>query len=80
MGPGEVPILGPGLSDSNHGWTTTALAVVAVATIPVCVFLEILVVLFNIPKFVVPPHMRSDPGAIAARRARRTAQQNRRSP
>lgn len=33
--------------------------------------LEVLVVLFNKPKFVVPPHMRAELGVLANRRARR---------
>ncbi|WP_155054775.1 hypothetical protein [Streptomyces blattellae] len=38
-----------------------------------CVVVEVAVILFNRPKFVVPPHMRSDPGVIAERRSRRRA-------
>ncbi|MGW0859296.1 hypothetical protein [Streptomyces sp. NPDC002690] len=32
---------------------------------------EVCVILFNAPKFAVPPHMRAEPGVFAARRARR---------
>ncbi|MFF0291624.1 hypothetical protein [Streptomyces sp. NPDC005262] len=48
-----------------------ALILIAAATVLVCLMCEISVVLFNLPKFVVPPHMRSDLGVLAARRARR---------
>ncbi|MGW2280379.1 hypothetical protein [Streptomyces sp. NPDC001770] len=32
---------------------------------------EVGVILFNVPKFAVPPHMRAEPGVLAARRARK---------
>lgn len=32
---------------------------------------EVCVILFNAPKFAVPPHMRAEPGVLAARRARK---------
>ncbi|WP_328722891.1 hypothetical protein OHT52_27680 [Streptomyces sp. NBC_00247] len=32
---------------------------------------EMCVILFNTPKFAVPPHMRAEPGVFAARRARK---------
>jgi hypothetical protein len=43
----------------------------AVVVILLCILCEVAVILFNRPKFVVPPHMRADLGVIAARRARR---------
>ncbi|WP_330176536.1 hypothetical protein OG875_25380 [Streptomyces sp. NBC_01498] len=46
---------------------------VALLVVLLCLLAEVGVVLFNAPKFVVPPHMRADPGLLAARRARRTA-------
>ncbi|MEU1482432.1 hypothetical protein [Streptomyces sp. NPDC005752] len=44
-----------------------ALAFLAVLA---CLLLEVVVVLFNRPKFVVPPPVRSDPGVLATRGAR----------
>ncbi|GGP57357.1 hypothetical protein ACFT1B_15890 [Streptomyces griseoincarnatus] len=43
----------------------------AVVVILLCLLCEASVILFNRPKFVVPPHMRADLGVIATRRARR---------
>ncbi|GAA4912616.1 hypothetical protein ACFPM3_23945 [Streptomyces coeruleoprunus] len=43
----------------------------AVLVILLCLLCELSVILFNRPKFVVPPHMRADLGVLAARRARR---------
>ncbi|MGW1654472.1 hypothetical protein [Streptomyces atratus] len=47
------------------------LIAIAVVTVLTCAACEAGVILFNAPKFVVPPHMRSDQGVLAARRARR---------
>jgi hypothetical protein len=45
--------------------------VAALVVLLLPVVCEVSVVLFNRPKFVVPPHMRADPGVIAARRRHR---------
>lgn len=50
---------------------TTVLGLIAVLVILGCLVVEACVILFNCPKFVVPPHMRSEPGVLAARRAKR---------
>ena len=58
----------------GEGEVSTAGAYVvagAVVVILLCLLCEVTVILFNRPKFVVPPHMRADPGVITARRARR---------
>lgn len=51
---------------------TTVLGLVAVLVIMGCLATEVCVILFNRPKFVVPPHMRSEPGVLTARRTKRT--------
>ncbi|MES5819517.1 hypothetical protein [Streptomyces sp. RG80] len=50
---------------------TGVIFLISMAVIALSLILEACVVLFNWPKFVVPPHMRSDLGVIAANRARR---------
>ncbi|MFI1488026.1 hypothetical protein [Streptomyces sp. NPDC020747] len=57
--------------------TSSYILVAALLAILVPAICEVCVVLFNLPKFVVPPHMRSDLGVIAARRARRTKRRQR---
>jgi hypothetical protein len=47
------------------------LFVTALAILLLPLICEVSVVLFNKPKWVVPPHMRADLGVIAARRAHR---------
>ncbi|WP_405690822.1 hypothetical protein [Streptomyces sp. NBC_00057] len=49
------------------------LIAIAVVTVLTCAACEASVILFNAPKFVVPPHMRSDQGVLAARRACRAS-------
>ncbi|WP_155054774.1 hypothetical protein [Streptomyces blattellae] len=60
-----------GLYDVTMDGVLLALSGVLVIVVMLCLMLEVCVVLFNRPKFIVPPHMRSDLGVIAARRARR---------
>ncbi|MEV0220430.1 hypothetical protein [Streptomyces sp. NPDC050704] len=66
-----------GSTDVELTGVALGLFVVALGTVLLCVMLEVAVVLFNTPRFVVPPHMRSDLGVIAARRARRTKRRER---
>ncbi|MFE0515270.1 hypothetical protein [Streptomyces sp. NPDC058964] len=54
------------------GGVLTVLGVVIV-TLLLSVPATVSVILFNVPKFVVPPHMRADPGVFGAWRARRAA-------
>ncbi|MFR9780880.1 hypothetical protein ACL02O_33190 [Micromonospora sp. MS34] len=60
-----------GLTGGELSGFRAGAVVAAVLVILACVCGEVCVVLFNAPKFVVPPHMRTDPGVLAARRARR---------
>ncbi|MET9560683.1 hypothetical protein [Streptomyces tauricus] len=60
-----------GVTDVELTGTLLVLFAVALAVVLLCVVLEVAVVLFNFPKFVVPPHMRSDLGVIGATRERR---------
>ncbi|MEU0114783.1 hypothetical protein ABZ137_13925 [Streptomyces bobili] len=68
-----VPMFFLGLYDAEQEGALLALSAFLVVLLLLCVLLEVCVVLFNRPKFVVPPHMRSDLGVIAERRARRRA-------
>ncbi|MBA2806363.1 hypothetical protein E0500_002535 [Streptomyces sp. KM273126] len=54
----------------NDGLAVTVL--VASLVVMACLVTEVCVILFNRPRFVVPPHMRSELGVVAARRARRS--------
>ncbi|MCX5395699.1 hypothetical protein [Streptomyces sp. NBC_00102] len=47
------------------------IVLVDVLIILVLALCEVCVILFNVPKFAVPPHMRAEPGVFAARRARK---------
>ncbi|WP_405798673.1 hypothetical protein [Streptomyces sp. NBC_01506] len=69
-----------GATDMELGGPAVVVFAVAVLVVLLCLLAELSVVLFNAPKFVVPPHMRADPGLLAARRARRTAGPNRLEP
>ncbi|PZT77889.1 hypothetical protein [Streptomyces sp. AC1-42W] len=69
-----------GLGDGDLSGPALFGSVAALGLVLVCVLCEICVVLFNVPKFVVPPHMRAEPGVIAARRARRSADSNSHGP
>jgi len=69
---GVTILLFLGLLDTDMSGAVPGLFLVAVVTVLVCLLCEVSVVLFNAPKFVVPPHMRGEQGALAARRARRT--------
>jgi hypothetical protein len=60
-----------GLQDGDMSSAVLALGGAALVILLLCVLCEVSVVLFNRPKFVVPPHMRSDLGVVAERRARR---------
>ncbi|MFF3407495.1 hypothetical protein ACFYW8_15075 [Streptomyces sp. NPDC002742] len=60
-----------GLLDVDLSGPLIALFAVALVTVLLCLLCEVSVVLFNAPKFVVPPHMRSDLGVLAAHRAKR---------
>jgi len=55
----------------NDGLAATVL--VAALVVMACLAIEGCVILFNRPRFVVPPHMRSELGVVAARRVRRKA-------
>ncbi|KUO12306.1 hypothetical protein [Streptomyces sp. DSM 15324] len=68
---GVTVLLFLGLLDVDVSGPLTALFAVALGTVLLCLLCEVSVVLFNAPKFVVPPHMRSDLGVLAARRAHR---------
>ncbi|MFF7364447.1 hypothetical protein [Streptomyces sp. NPDC008125] len=47
------------------------IVVVSVLIILASAVCEACVILFNAPKFAVPPHMRAEPGVFGARRARK---------
>ncbi|MDQ0585490.1 hypothetical protein [Streptomyces rishiriensis] len=66
---GVTVLLLLGLLDVDMTGPLTAVFAFALVTVLLSLLCEISVVLFNAPKFVVPPHMRSDPGVLAARRA-----------
>jgi hypothetical protein len=68
---GVTVLLVLGLVDVDMTGPLTALFAIALVTVLLSLLCEISVVLFNAPKFVVPPHMRSDLGVLAARRANR---------
>ncbi|MHB9861698.1 hypothetical protein [Streptomyces sp. YIM S03343] len=68
---GATILLFMGLLDVDMSGPVTVLFAVALVTLLLCLPCEVSVVLFNAPKFVVPPHMRSDLGVIAARKANR---------
>ncbi|MFD6531785.1 hypothetical protein [Streptomyces sp. NPDC060184] len=57
----------PGADDPVSMWVV----VVDVLIILALALCEVCVILFNAPKFAVPPHMRAEPGVFAARRARK---------
>lgn len=61
-----------GLWDGEFNDALAATVLVAVVVIMGCLATEVCVILFNRPKFVVPPHMRSEPGVLTARRTKRT--------
>lgn len=64
----------PSGGDHASGATTgRAIMFVIIALIVGPLLLEISVVLFNRPRFVVPPHMRSDAGALPEALAKRRA-------
>ncbi|MFI5797466.1 hypothetical protein [Streptomyces sp. NPDC051677] len=68
---GVTVLLFLGLWDVDITGPLTVLFAVALVTVLLCLLCEASVVLFNAPKFVVPPHMRADLGVLAARRANR---------
>ncbi|MES5819516.1 hypothetical protein [Streptomyces sp. RG80] len=68
-----MPMFFLGLYDVEQKGILLILSAAFVFLVLLCVLLEVCVVLFNWPKFVVPPHMRSDLGVIAERRAHRRA-------
>ncbi|MGW0577919.1 hypothetical protein ACWD25_18535 [Streptomyces sp. NPDC002920] len=45
----------------------------SLAGILLCGVVYLSIALFNVPKFLVPPHMRNEPGSIAARQKNRTS-------
>ncbi|MFB6990511.1 hypothetical protein [Streptomyces sp. NPDC056304] len=69
-----------GLTNIELDGPAAVVFAVALLAVLLCLLSEVSVVLLNAPKFVVPPHMRSDPGLLAARRARRTAGTRRHEP
>lgn len=69
---GVTVLLLLGLLDVDMNGPLTVLFAMALVTVLLSLLCEISVILFNAPKFVVPPHMRSDLGSMAARRANRT--------
>ncbi|MFC8274338.1 hypothetical protein ACFUJR_17765 [Streptomyces sp. NPDC057271] len=70
---GITLLLVVGMLDTGTSAIGSVFFVVALVTILGALACEVCVVLFNAPKFVVPPHMRSDLGVIAARREKRRA-------
>jgi hypothetical protein len=68
---GVTVLLFLGLIDVDMTGPMTALFAIALVTVLLSLLCEVSVVVFNAPKFVVPPHMRSDLGALAARRVNR---------
>jgi hypothetical protein len=44
---------------------------ISVAGMVACLGLPLAITCINRPRFLVPPHLRGDPGAIAGRRRRR---------
>lgn len=66
-----------GLTGAELDGPTGAVFALAVLVILVSGLTEVCVVLFNMPRFVVPPHMRYEPGVVAARRERRVTGPNR---
>jgi hypothetical protein len=61
----SLPMLDPDLTGGGMYVVVGAVLIILAALL--C---EASVVLFNFPKFVVPPHMRADRGVLAARRER----------
>ncbi|WP_328889558.1 hypothetical protein [Streptomyces sp. NBC_00316] len=69
---GVTTLLLMGLLDVEMTGPTTVLFAITTVIVLLCLLCEISVILFNAPKIVVPPHMRSDPGLLAARKASRS--------
>ena len=64
---GITIIMPLGLWNGELSTPLAILGLIAVGVVLCCLACEVSVVLFNRPKFVVPPHMRSDLGVIQAR-------------
>jgi hypothetical protein len=61
-----------GAADTPHLGRGTGLAIlISVAGMVACLGLLLAITYINRPRFLVPPHLRGDPGAIAGRRRRR---------
>ncbi|GFH37188.1 hypothetical protein [Streptomyces pacificus] len=71
---GITVLLFMGLTDVDMSGAWTVVFVIALVTVLGALACEVCVVLFNAPKFVVPPHMRSDLGSIATHRKKRREQ------
>ncbi|MFD6426824.1 hypothetical protein [Streptomyces sp. NPDC060198] len=65
---GVVVVFLMGLFDGPVASWAVAAGVLIILASALC---EMCVILFNAPKFAVPPHMRAEPGVLAARRARK---------
>ncbi|MFI6967148.1 hypothetical protein [Streptomyces sp. NPDC050255] len=74
---GVTVLLCLGLLDVDMTGPVTVLFALTVVVILLCILCEVAVVLFNAPKFLVPPHMRADLGVLAARRAERATRMRR---
>ncbi|MET8055881.1 hypothetical protein ACWECC_16400 [Streptomyces microflavus] len=68
---GVTVLLTIGLMDAELGGIGAGIVLVVVLVVLVSLLCEAGVILINAPKFAVPPHMRSEPGLLAVRRARR---------
>jgi hypothetical protein len=66
---GEGAIIGAPRHGQAVAWIVIGTA--AVAGLVICVGLFTSIMYFNWPRFLVPPHLRDQPGAIAGRRHRR---------
>ncbi|MFE9820492.1 hypothetical protein [Streptomyces sp. NBC_00236] len=77
---GVTVLLLLGLLDVEMAGPVTVLFALTVVVILLCILCEVAVVLFNAPKILVPPHMRSDLGVLAARRAERAMRMRRTGP
>ncbi|MFE0801363.1 hypothetical protein [Streptomyces sp. NPDC058812] len=60
-----------GLLDAEMTGGQTAVVLIAVLIVLACMACEISIILFNVPARFVPPHMRSEPGAVVLWRVRR---------
>ncbi|WP_329390152.1 hypothetical protein OG625_38380 [Streptomyces sp. NBC_01351] len=66
-----TPLVLLGTLDAEMTDAQAAIVLVAVVTLLACLACEFSIILFNMPAFIVPPHMRSDLGTVTLWRARR---------